>query len=65
MSEVTLEDDTDDDPVLPYTRHPSLLDGLIRCDDCGEQLVGVLDARGVGYYVHEHEVFLSGADSHD
>jgi len=49
------------DPVLPYTRHASMLDGVIRCADCNELLVGAIDANGIGFYVHEHEIELPGA----
>lgn len=56
MTQELIEDTEDEAPVRPFTRTKGLLDGLVTCDDCGEQLVGVLDATGRGFYVHEHEV---------
>ena len=52
----------DDEPVLPLTRQAQLLEGMIRCNECDAVLVGVVDARGVGFYVHESEI--AGGHAH-
>ncbi len=56
MADYTIPSDNDH-PQPPLRHDPAaLLDHLAACSDCGETLVGVKDANGVGWYVHHADV---------